>query len=162
MNPNKPENEALKAKFHGNQPTSEKEEHQHSAGGVVFKKEHGRYKVCLVSKREGKVWALPKGRLNEGETPEQTAIREILEETGHRTEILLKLDEIHYYFLVRETQTLYSKRVTFFLLKLLEENAQPRDNENDSVVWLESSEAVRRLSYLNEKKIIKLAMGILK
>lgn len=158
MNPNSPKPDP----FFGNQPTSDKEEQQHSAGGVVYKKEGGRYKICLVAKRGGKVWALPKGRLNDGETPRETALREILEETGHRVEIIDQLDEIHYYFLVKETQTLFSKRVSFFLMKLIEQDAQPRDDENDIVSWFEFSEALRRLSYLNEKKVVKLAMGILK
>jgi len=135
---------------------------QHSAGGVVYKKESGRYKICLVSKRGGRVWAFPKGRVDPGETLEQTACREILEETGHRAEVGEKLDEIHYYFFLKENKTFYHKTVTFYLMKLIEENAQPRDQEADAVAWFDLGEATRRLSYLNEKKTLKKAQGLLR
>ncbi|MCR5660883.1 MAG: NUDIX domain-containing protein, partial [bacterium] len=56
---------------------------QQSAGGVVYKKDKGLTKVCLIAKKDGEIWALPKGRVRSGETWEKAAIREILEETGH-------------------------------------------------------------------------------
>lgn len=147
---------------YGNNPISTgKEAEQHSAGGVLYKRESGKYKVCLVAKRQGRVWALPKGRLDEGETPDQTARREILEETGHRADIIDQLDEITYYFFLKESQTLYHKKVTFYLMKLIQENAQPRDQENDAVSWVDVGEAVKRLSYINEKKVLKKAQGLL-
>ena len=148
--------------LYGNNPIpTSKEADQHSAGGVLYKKDSGKFKICLVSKRQGRVWALPKGRLNEGECPEQTARREILEETGHKADIVDILDEITYNFFIKETLTLYHKKVTFYLMKLLQENAQQRDEENDSVVWLDMGEAIKRLSYLNEKKVLKKAQGLM-
>jgi 8-oxo-dGTP diphosphatase len=135
---------------------------QMSAGGVVFKREKNKYKVCLVSKRGGRIWALPKGRVDKGETYEQTAEREILEETGHRTQAIDKLHEIEYYFFLKETQTLYHKFVFFYLMQLVEENATPRDGEADEVAWFEISEAYRKLSYINEKNALKKAQKILR
>lgn len=141
-------------------PTSNEAE-QHSAGGVLYKRESGKYKVCLVAKRQGRVWALPKGRLDPGETVDQTAKREILEETGHKAEIIDVLDEITYYFFLKESQTLYHKKVTFFLMKLVQENFQERDQENDMVSWVDVGEAAKRLSYINEKKVLKKAQGLM-
>ncbi|MGE0488561.1 MAG: NUDIX hydrolase [Vulcanimicrobiota bacterium] len=129
---------------------------------MVFKKAGNRIMVCLLSKRNGAVWAFPKGRVNEGETLQETAYREVLEETGHKVRVGEQLDEIHYYFFLKENKTFYHKTVTFFLLELLEENAQPRDQEADSVRWFELGEARRRLSYLNEKKVLNKASGLLK
>ena len=137
------------------------EAEQHSAGGVVYKREGPRLRICLVSKKKGRIWALPKGRLDPGETPKDTAYREILEETGHKTEVGMLIDEIHYEFFLNENQTYYHKTVSFFVLKLVEENAQPRDQEADEVGWFEFSDALRRLSYLNEKKILKKAQKLL-
>lgn len=146
----------------GNQPIGPvTEAEQHSAGGVVYKKEGHRLKICLVSKKNGRIWALPKGRLDQGETPEQTARREILEETGHLSEVGPKIDEIHYYFFLSENQTYYHKTVNFFVMKVLQENHQPRDQEADEVSWFEFPEALRRLSYLNEKKILKKAQRMI-
>lgn len=142
----------------GNQPIGPvTEAEQHSAGGVVYKREGMRLKICLVSKKNGRIWALPKGRLDEGETTQQTAHREILEETGHETTVGAMIDEIHYYFFLNENQTYYHKTVTFYVMKIITENAQPRDQEADDVAWFEFPEALRKLSYLNEKKILKKA-----
>jgi 8-oxo-dGTP pyrophosphatase MutT (NUDIX family) len=142
----------------GNQPMGPvTEAEQHSAGGVLWKREGHRLRICLVSKKSGRIWALPKGRLDQGETPEQTAHREILEETGHLAEVGNQIDEIHYYFFLNENQTYYHKTVTFFTMKLKQENHQQRDTEADEVAWFDFPEALRRLSYLNEKKILKKA-----
>jgi 8-oxo-dGTP pyrophosphatase MutT (NUDIX family) len=123
----------------------------------LWKREGHRLRICLVSKKSGRIWALPKGRLDQGETPEQTAHREILEETGHLAEVGNQIDEIHYYFFLNENQTYYHKTVTFFTMKLKQENHQQRDTEADEVAWFDFPEALRRLSYLNEKKILKKA-----
>ncbi len=142
----------------GNQPIGPvTEAEQHSAGGVVYKREGMRLKICLVSKKNGRIWALPKGRLDEGETTVQAAHREILEETGHETNVGALIDEIHYYFFLNENQTYYHKTVTFFVMKIIQEHVQPRDQEADDVAWFEFPEALRKLSYLNEKKILKKA-----
>ena len=135
---------------------------QHSAGGILVKKRGNRPQICLLSKRGGRVWALPKGRVQPGETLEQTAEREILEETGHRAQVLEKLDVIEYCFFLKENQTFYQKTVTFYLMSLVEENAQARDDEADSVGWYDVGVAKKKLSYLNEKKTLSKAESLLK
>lgn len=139
-----------------------REAKQQSAGGVVYKKAGNRIRVCLLSKKGGKIWAFPKGRVNPGETLQQTAEREVLEETGHRAEAQDVLDEIHYHFFLKENKTFYHKTVTFFLMPVQEEDAQERDDEADSVRWFDLGEARRRISYRNEKKVLEKAQGILK
>ena len=134
---------------------------QHSAGGVVYKKEGGTLKVCLIAKRGGQVWALPKGRVDPGETPEQAALREVLEETGNLVEIGELVDEIDYDFYWKENRTLYHKRVAFYLMPLVREGAAPPDGEADAVAWFTLGEAYRRLSYLNEKDVLRQARRIL-
>ena len=142
----------------GNQPIGPvTEAEQHSAGGVVYKREGHRLKICLVSKKNGRIWALPKGRLDPGETTQETAYREILEETGHISNVGAMIDEIHYYFFLNENQTYYHKTVTFYVMRVTTENAQQRDQEADEVAWFDFPEALRKLSYLNEKKILKKA-----
>lgn len=135
---------------------------QHSAGGILVKKKGNRPQICLLSKRGGRVWAFPKGRVKPGESLEQTAEREILEETGHRAQALEKLDVIEYCFFLKENQTFYQKTVTFFLMSLVEEDAQPRDDEADSVGWYDVGVAKKKLSYLNEKKTLGKAENLLK
>ncbi len=135
---------------------------QHSAGGLLVKKRGSRVQVCLVAKKGHRVWAFPKGRVDKGETLEQTAEREILEETGHVGKVLEKLESIEYYFFLKENSTFYHKTVTFFLMRLVQENAQPRDQEADTVGWFDIGVAKKKLSYLNEKKILVKAEGLLK
>ena len=72
------------------------------------------------------------------------------------------VDEIHYYFFLKENQTFYHKTVTFYMMKLEQENAQARDQEADEVGWFDYGEAMRRLSYLNEKKVLKKAQGLMR
>jgi 8-oxo-dGTP pyrophosphatase MutT (NUDIX family) len=139
-----------------------KKAEQHSAGGLVVKKKGNRAQVCLVSKKGGRVWAFPKGRVDQGETLKETAVREVLEETGHKAVVLDKLDVIEYYFFLKENNTFYHKTVTFFLMKLVKENAQERDQEADSVGWYDAGVAKKKLSYLNEKKILSKSESLLK
>ena len=140
----------------------EREERQISAGGVVYKKEGGRYKICLVAKKNKRVWALPKGRLNPGENLEETAQREIAEETGLLTEVHEKLDEISYYFYWKDENVFYHKTVYFYMMPVIKENYCQRDTEVDAVIWLTLGEAYKKLTYLNEKEVMKKAQKILK
>jgi len=134
---------------------------QRSAGGVVYKKEGSTLKVCLIAKRGGLVWALPKGRVNPGETSEEAAVREVLEETGHLAAIGERIDQIDYDFYWKENRTLYHKVVSFYLMPLVQEAAGARDDEADAVGWFTLGEAWRKLSYLNEKKVLHQAQRIL-
>jgi ribonuclease HI/ADP-ribose pyrophosphatase YjhB (NUDIX family) len=139
----------------------EKEERQISAGGVVYKKEGQKYKICLIAKKNKRVWAFPKGRVNAGENLEETARREIAEETGHLTEVREKIDEISYYFYWKDANIFYHKTVYFFLMPLMVENYCSRDMEADDVIWLTLGEAYKKLTYINEKEILKKAQKIL-
>jgi len=139
----------------------EREERQISAGGVVYKKEGQKYKICLIGKKNKRVWAFPKGRVNAGENLEETARREIAEETGHLTEVREKIDEISYYFYWKDANIFYHKTVYFFLMPLMVEDYCPRDTEADDVIWLTLGEAYRKLTYINEKEILKKAQKIL-
>jgi 8-oxo-dGTP pyrophosphatase MutT (NUDIX family) len=104
----------------------------------------------------------PQGPVNDGEELEATAVREVLEETGHRAEVVEKLDVIEYYFFLKENSTFYHKTVTFFLMRLTQEDAQARDQEADSVGWYDVGVAKKKLSYLNEKKILSKAESLLR
>jgi len=139
-----------------------KEEIQMSAGGVLYKKEGAIIKVCLIAKKGKKVWALPKGRVDPGETPEMTAQREVLEETGHLARVTEKIDQIDYFFYWKDANTLYHKIVHFYLMPLVAEESVVKDSEADAVAWFTLGEAYKKLTYLNEKEIIRQAQRILK
>jgi len=134
---------------------------QQSAGGVLYKEDKDGVKICLISKKNGAVWALPKGRIQSGETWEETAIREVLEETGHLATIADRLDQIEYVFYWQDNHTLYYKLVFFFLMPLIKENAGPRDNEACEIAWFSVGEALNKLYYQSEKGVLLKAKELL-
>src|SRR5215470_7946081 len=87
-----------------------------SAGGVLVRREDGHWLMAAI-RPAGKpdVWALPKGRIDEGETGEQTALREVSEETGAHGRSLGKLGDVRYWF-VWEGERVF-KVVSFFLVR---------------------------------------------
>ena len=137
------------------------QDEQRSAGGVLYKKERNRIYVCLIYKKGRNVWALPKGRVDNNEKPEETAVREVEEETGHRSSVQADLDRVEYYFYWKDNNTFYHKLVNFYLLKLEEENFRQKDNEADVVSWMSPGEAYKKLTYIDEKEVMKKAIKII-
>lgn len=128
-----------------------------SAGGVIFRRVDNGFEVALVSKES--VWCLPKGLIEKGETTEETALREVREETGLDGEIVGKIGEISYSF-SRERR--YFKTVHFFLLRHVGGSVEAHDSEMDRVEWFPVSDAFRVLTYINERRILAEAVEILK
>jgi 8-oxo-dGTP pyrophosphatase MutT (NUDIX family) len=128
-----------------------------SSGGVIFRVVNGQFEVALISRR--RVWCLPKGLIEKGETAEMTALREVGEETGLEGEIVEKIGEINYNFF-RGKRIL--KTVHFFLLKHVGGSVRDHDSEADRVKWFRTSEAFRVLTYVNERNVLRKAEEILK
>lgn len=134
---------------------------QHSAGGVVFKKKGERIEVALILRDNKTKWCLPKGQVEKGESPEDTARREIKEETGLEGELLQELNTIHYFFSSKEENTRFSKTVNFYLFRYTSGNVEEHDWEVDSVEWVEIDEAIKRLTYKSEKETMEKAKRII-
>jgi 8-oxo-dGTP pyrophosphatase MutT (NUDIX family) len=125
---------------------------QFSAGGLVVD-ERGR--VLLIRARDLRgqpVWTLPKGTLGPGESSADAALREVREETGYRCEVVRELDEVTYWF-QRDGQRI-KKTVRWFLMRPLEK-AGEHDHEVDEVAWLERGEALRRLRYDSDRRLVE-------
>lgn len=127
-----------------------------SSGGVIFREAEGRFEVALIC--IGKRWSLPKGLIEQGETAEETALREVKEETGLEGEIVQKIGKISYSFTWKKH---YLKTVHFYLLRFLGGSIRNHDYEVDRVKWLPLSEAIQALTYASEKKIVEKAGKIL-
>jgi 8-oxo-dGTP pyrophosphatase MutT (NUDIX family) len=132
-----------------------------SAGGVVYRRpsDDGPVEVVLVGRIRPKRWALPKGTPVVGETLEGTAVREVGEETGLLVRIERPLDQIHYWFVWGGVR--HSKTVHFYLMQMTGGDTANHDGEYDVVEWFPIGEALRRLSYPNEARIVDRAQQVL-
>ncbi len=133
-----------------------KTRNEHSSGGAVVTLRDGVPHVALIATRNRTRWGLPKGAVSEGETSEQAALREVLEETGLQAEIVKPLDTIEYFF--RAGDTLIHKRVDFYLMRYLAGDLTPQLTEVDDVEWVELSGAIQRASFESERKLLEMAL----
>ena len=129
-------------------------EYQHSAGIVVFGQEDGQRKYLLLHYVSGH-WDFPKGKLEEGETKEQAARRELQEETGiEEVDIIPGFqDSLAYMFTGRSGKKIH-KTVTFFA-------GQTRikdiilSREHKGFAWLPFEKAVAQVTYKNAKELLE-------
>ena len=115
-------------------------------------------KVVLASRRNraGKlVWGLPKGLVEQGEGPEEAAIREVREETGLLAEIEDSLGDVSYWYVWDEERI--RKKVTFFLMRAVGGDPTDHDHEMEEVRWFPFAEALRRAAYRSERETIQKA-----
>jgi 8-oxo-dGTP pyrophosphatase MutT (NUDIX family) len=132
-----------------------------SAGGVVYRRgdDNGSVEVALVGRIRPRRWALPKGTPEVGETLEGTAVREVGEETGLLVRIEQPLDQIQYWFVWGGVR--HFKTVHFYLMQMVGGDTANHDGEYDVVEWFPIGEALRRLSYPNEARVVDKAQQVL-
>lgn len=134
---------------------------QFSSGGCVFKNDKWLVTKSAVSDLYPKaVWRLPKGWIDEGETTEEAALREIKEEGGVEAKIVNRIETIKYFFNAPDKGKIL-KFVTFYLTEWLRDLPQGFDGETSEIAWLPFDQAVKRLAYSGEKQILKKAKELL-
>ena len=128
-----------------------------SAGGLVI--DFSGTKGLLIGRidqkdesRERLLWSLPKGHIEEGETPQEAAIREVAEETGIQSEISRELGVIDFWFMAGGKRI--HKTVHHYLFKEVGGELAPQVTEVDEVRWFPLEEIVNLLAYPDEKKLI--------
>jgi 8-oxo-dGTP pyrophosphatase MutT (NUDIX family) len=129
-----------------------------SAGGIVYKKEKGQIKLLLIEDLYKKI-TIPKGKQEHGETLEQTAIREISEETGIQGEIRRPLDKVQYTY-SHPVHGQINKEVTYFLVEVIGGNIEVQIEEINKVYWRGLNEALqlqKEKGYDNNDSIFALA-----
>jgi 8-oxo-dGTP pyrophosphatase MutT (NUDIX family) len=133
---------------------------ERSAGGVVVR---GEEMVAIVPRRRAadgsKVLALPKGHIDEDETPLEAAQREVREETGLVGEPLCELGEARYWYR-RDGRTI-PKSVSFFLFSYRSGDVADHDEEVEEARWIELAEAQLTLSHAAEREMVALALAYL-
>lgn len=135
-----------------------------SAGGVVYRVlTDGRTEVQMIQDRYGKK-TLPKGKMEPGETIEQTALREILEETGIEGKIVASLEQVKYQYNHRVHGTI-DKEVHYYLVEATGGDLQAQIEEIRGVEWLDPLDAWSRQrdqGYANNDSVLKKALDALR
>lgn len=131
-----------------------------SAGGVVYKQEGDQLSLLMIEDRYGK-WTLAKGKQEPGETLEETALREVLEETGVRGRIIKKLETIRYQYKHPTSGVYVDKEVHYYLIEALDGNVTAQVEEINSVHWCfphEAWENQQKRGYDNNDSVLRLAL----
>lgn len=116
--------------------------------------------ILLISTQAGKRWQLPKGHIEEGETPEQTAVREVREETGVTGRVVAPLHGVEYWFIERGLHRIH-KQVDYFLLDYISgDNADFDAREVSGAEWFTWDEGIAKLSFDNERRVVEQAREI--
>ena len=130
-----------------------------SAGGVIIENN----KVLICYRKKENLFCLPKGSPEKNESIEETAIREVSEETGIYPKIIKDLGQINYEFVGLDNQsrylkkTIYKKTVYFFLMTQNGGSIENHDEEFDEVVWMSIQNAKEKLTYKDEFSILEKA-----
>lgn len=131
-----------------------------SSGGVIYRRAPEGFEVALTQTSRGPMWCLPKGRVEEAETLEQAAVREVREETGLKGAIESPLRPIEYTYQARNEdgdRTSIEKTVHFFLMAFLEGSTADHDSEVADVKWFSLEVAGRLLHHAGERDVLALA-----
>ena len=143
------------AKSTGRRPPRMPKVEETSAGGLVVDRTGAHLRAALIARhdRRGRlVWSLPKGHLEEGETPEDAAIREVEEETGIRGRVLAPLGVIDFWF-IAENRRIH-KTVHHYLMEASGGELSDEDAEVVEVAWFPLTDVRERLAYADERRLL--------
>jgi 8-oxo-dGTP pyrophosphatase MutT (NUDIX family) len=121
----------------------------------------GRENAVVIGRldRHGRLlWSLPKGHIEDGETVEQTAVREVKEETGISAHVLRPLGNIDYWFVAERRRV--HKTVHHFLLEAEGGELSDEDVEVTEVAWVPVAELETKLAYADERKLVRKARAL--
>jgi 8-oxo-dGTP pyrophosphatase MutT (NUDIX family) len=130
-----------------------------SAGGIVIRYEQGTPQIVIGRRRrerDGVTWTLPKGTPFPGESTEETALREVAEETGLEVRITAPLDSIEYWFAQQGLRI--HKTVHYFLMEPVGGDLAAHDHEFDEVRWVALEDAPSILTFETERALVGRAV----
>jgi 8-oxo-dGTP pyrophosphatase MutT (NUDIX family) len=128
-----------------------------AAGGVVVRERDGAREVVIAGRRADGTWVFPKGTPDKGEEIEDTAVREVEEETGLKVRILRDIGTTDYWFAAPGERV--HKVVHFFLMEPTGGDVSAHDHEYDEVRWVPTDEARRLLTFATYRDILDRALA---
>ena len=134
-----------------------------SAGGVVYRRDGDEIEIVLASRRTRRgqlAWGLAKGGIEEDESMEDAAIREVREETGLLAEIEASLGETRYMYVWEDVRI--RKTVHFFLMRHTGGDVDDRDDEMEEIRWFSLERALKRAAYRGERDMLARAAEMLR
>ena len=124
-----------------------------SCGGVIL--ENNKVLLVQVKSMKGrKIWTFPKGHIEQGETPRQAALREVLEETGYKASIVKPLLKVRYAFTLKGRYV--RKVVQWYLMKKLGRIGKHDPSEILAINWVSVNKAKEMVEYPNDKRLLEL------
>ncbi|HEV8671132.1 MAG TPA: NUDIX hydrolase [Candidatus Limnocylindria bacterium] len=127
-----------------------------AAGGVVMRGAGDDAEVVLAGRTSDGTWVFPKGTPDPGESIEETALREVREETGLDVSIVVPIGVVDYWFAVPGERV--HKFVHFFLMRAVGGDVSRHDREYDDVRWVAVRDARRTLSFETYREILDRAI----
>jgi 8-oxo-dGTP diphosphatase len=109
----------------------------------------GGVEICVVHRPKYDDWSLPKGKLDRGETFEQAAVREVLEETGLRCRLRQELEEVRY-----TDGKGRPKLVRYWVMDVAQDTGFEPSDEVDELRWLELPAAAALLTYHHDQELV--------
>jgi ADP-ribose pyrophosphatase YjhB (NUDIX family) len=115
--------------------------------------------IGRLDRRGRLLWSLPKGHIEDGETPEEAAVREVEEETGIIGRVVAPLGTIDFWFVAEDRRV--HKTVHHYLMRALGGELSDSDVEVAEVAWVPLHELESRLAYADERRLIRRAAQLL-
>jgi 8-oxo-dGTP pyrophosphatase MutT (NUDIX family) len=136
---------------------------QISAGGVAFRHTGSEVEIAIISVNPNRRWQLPKGLIDDGETPETAALREVREEAGIETDLLAPIEKIEYWYVAdqRGEHVRFHKSVHFFLMAYRGGAVEDHDHEVIEARWVKIKEALEMLAFKGEKGVVEKAENLI-
>lgn len=133
-----------------------------SAGGIVLqyaqdKFQNDIWEVLLIKSSGTGFWQFPKGHIEKGQTTQEAALREVREEGGVEAEVLAKVGQSKYVYLTKAKEKV-TKVVMIFLMKYLSGDPKDHDSEVSEAKWVESTEALKLLTFTQDRALLKKAL----
>lgn len=127
--------------------------YEKSCGAVIFRRHSGNVEYLLVKNKKGNKWGFPKGHMELYENEQQTAVREVKEETGLNVKLLDGFRTVSEY----HPKGRIVKQVIFFVAEMTDENVVIQPSEIERFIWADYGLAIKTFKFSNDRKVLTQA-----